>query len=62
MTIEIYRFQNADGIELDRTLYTIREARDFAKSHRLQIIAHTFEWADSEMIEDYTPVEAEDRE
>lgn len=51
---EIYSFEDRDGVESSFITYSISEAREFAARNRLRLIAHMYEWIDSELIEDYT--------
>jgi hypothetical protein len=55
MDIEVYTFEDADGAEQGYTTNDIAEAKRFARHHRLRLIANTFEWTDSELLEDNTP-------
>lgn len=54
MDITLYAFEDEAGNE-DGTFTTldINEARDYARRARCRIVAHTYEWADSEVLEDY---------
>lgn len=56
MTIEVYTFENADGDEWGFfTTQELEEARSYARENKLRLIANTFEWTDSELLEDHTP-------
>lgn len=59
-TIEVYAFEDADGNADTYTTQDIDEAREYAKKNRRRLIARTFEYSDSEMIEDYTEEEADE--
>lgn len=53
--VEVYTFEDAAGNEFGSyTTQDIREAREYARKYRLRIIARIFEYADSELVEDYT--------
>jgi len=51
--IERYLFEDADGVEVAWSTYDATEAREYAKEHGYAMIAHTYEWSDSELVEDY---------
>ena len=53
--IEVYAFEDANGVEQTWTTQSIEEAHAHARRYRYRIIAHVYEWADSEVVEDYTP-------
>jgi ribosomal protein L37AE/L43A len=55
MSIEVYAFEDVQGTQFgDWTTQDIAEARAYAAEHHLRIIAHVYEWAESEMAEDFT--------
>lgn len=56
MSIEVYGFESDTGVELSYRTLNITEARRFAQNCKLRLIAYTFEYADSELVEDYTGV------
>jgi len=63
MSVEIYTFEDADGNSFtDWETQDMGEARAFAQEHQLRLIANTYEWSDSEMIEDYTETEDDEDE
>ena len=59
-TITKYLCENRDGQELtdyfhaDNTLTEYEEAKAWAWEHRARVVAHEYEFSDSEMIDDYT--------
>jgi hypothetical protein len=56
MTIEVYCFEDADGNAVDYfTTQDIEGARRYAIQNGYAIIARTFEFSDSELVEDYRP-------
>lgn len=52
--VEVYTFENADGTEDGFTTTDAVEAREYAKANGLKWIANIYEWADSELVRDYT--------
>jgi hypothetical protein len=56
MTIEVYTFKDSNGNSTDSfTTQNIYEARQYAQANQYAIVALIFEYADSELIEDYRP-------
>jgi hypothetical protein len=56
MMIEVFCFEDADGNAVDYfTTRDIEEARRYAIANGYAIIARIFEYADSELVEDYRP-------
>lgn len=53
-SIEVYAFEDEAGAEQGFTTQDPDEARAFASKYHYRWIAHTYEWADSELVEDYT--------
>jgi hypothetical protein len=53
-TVEVYAFENAEGEEQTFTTTDAREAQDTARENGWRVIAHTYEWADSEVVWDFT--------
>lgn len=63
MRLEVYVFEDADGNEFGTfTTQNIEEAKQYARGNKLRIIARVFEYADSEMVEDYTEKDKEDED
>ena len=60
MKIEIYTFEDVNGKRRDHTTQDPTEARNYAKHHELKWIALTYEFTDSELVEDYTPEQEHD--
>lgn len=54
-TITLYTFEDAAGAPDSYSTQDYAEARDRAKRYSLRLIANDYEWADSELLEDYTP-------
>lgn len=55
MTIEVYAFEDREGNSVTEwTTQDIDEARAYAREHRCRLIARQFEYADSELVEDYS--------
>ena len=52
--ISLYGFEDADGTPDTFTTQDLAEARERAAKYGLRLIAHTYEWTESEMIEDHT--------
>lgn len=53
--VEIYSFEDEDGNEFGGfTTTDIDEAKKYARDNSLVIIANIFEYADSEIVADYT--------
>lgn len=53
-SISLYSFEDADGVEPSFTTQDFREAQRYARENNLKLIDNTFEWADSEVVEDNT--------
>lgn len=54
--ITVYAFETeGDRLAVDWTTMDVNEARLFARKHGYSLIARTYEYADSELIEDYRP-------
>lgn len=62
MKVEIYSFEAKDGSRQDFTTMDPDEARRFASDNHLIWIANIFEFADSELVEDYSEYEVENEE
>lgn len=58
MQIEVYTFEDANGTEQGFKTQDIEEARRYARTYHLRLIANTLEWADSELVEDNTQKES----
>lgn len=52
--VEVYGFEDADGTESGFTTRDIEEARRYARSNNLKLIAYIFEFAATELVEDNT--------
>lgn len=54
--ITVYAFETeGDQPASDFTTMSVTEAREYAKANGYSLIARTFEYTDSELIEDYRP-------
>lgn len=55
--IEVYAFEDAHGTEQTFTTQDPGQAREHARQHELRVIAHTYQWTDSEPVPawDFTP-------
>ena len=54
-TIEQYTFEDANGHEYGSfTTFNITEAREYAQANKVRLVANTYEFSDSELVEDYT--------
>lgn len=54
--ITVYAFEEGDDQSAtDWTTFSITEAREYAQEHGYSMIARTYEYADSELVEDYRP-------
>ena len=53
--IERYLFEDSDGNEIGWSTFDPTEAREYAQQHGYAMIAHTYEWSDSELVEDFRP-------
>ena len=60
MSITVYTFEDEEGIEVGVTSANWPEAQEYAKQSQLAAIANTYEWDDSELVEDYRPGHALD--
>lgn len=60
MNVELYSFEDAYGCEQVYTTFKIDDARQHAVKWGLKLIANTFEFSDSEVIEDHTEPDCED--
>lgn len=54
-SIELYTFENASGVEDSFTTHNPKEAEERAIKYGLRVIAQIYEWADSEVVWDFTP-------
>lgn len=53
-SIEVYAFEDADGNPDEFTTMDAREAKSYAIANNRKWIARQYEYADSELVEDYT--------
>lgn len=53
-TITVYSFENAAGPFGSFTTMDLDEAKEYARKGALKVIANEYEFADSELVEDYT--------
>lgn len=55
MSIEVYTFESADNTPFGSySTQNISDAREYARKAKLRLIANTYTFEDSELIEDYT--------
>lgn len=54
MTLTVYSFEDADGCESGYTTQDYADAKRYAAEYRLRVIANEFEWAESEVVDDFT--------
>lgn len=52
--MEIYVFEDTDGNECGSSTTDAGKARQYAQENGLRWIAYTYEFVDSELVEDYT--------
>lgn len=52
--MEVYTFENADGVSDNYSTQNPTEARERGERYGLRVIANIYEWADSEMVWDFT--------
>ena len=57
MKIEVYSFEDKEGLDQGFTTQDPEEAKEHAQKYSLKWIANIFEFADSELVEDYTSQE-----
>lgn len=55
--VHLYRFESADGAEGTYTTFNYLDARDHAIRYKLKLIEETYEYSDSELVEDFTESE-----
>jgi len=60
MDVEVYTFEDADGVESGWHTMDAQEARDYARERGLKWIANRFEFTDSELVEDNTRADADE--
>ncbi len=53
-SVEVYTFEDADGAPDSYTTYDPQEAKERAEKYGLKVIALSFEYADSELVWDFT--------
>lgn len=53
-TVTVYGFEDAEGTPDSFTTFDAIAARERAQQYRLKLIAYEYEYADSELIEDFT--------
>lgn len=58
MTIEKYAAENANGELIGSLEDDIDDARRTAREHGAMLVAYTFEFTDSELVEDYSRAKA----
>ena len=59
----VYSFLDEyDESASDWTTFSLSEAKQFAIEHEYKLVENTYEWADSEVIADYTVTEEEEEE
>jgi len=56
-TVTLYGFEDASGAEDTYTTFDYNEATVRARKYNLRLIAHEYQWEDSEVIADYTGVD-----
>lgn len=54
MDLTVYTFEDANGAADSWTTMEYDDAKRYAYQWNLRIIANTYEWSDSEPLEDYT--------
>lgn len=56
MEVIVYTFEDSDGNEVSGGFHTqnYADAKAYGLSGGYRVIANTFEWADSEMVDDFT--------
>lgn len=59
MTITLYTFKSASGEEHSYSTQDATEADVYARRSGTRLYANEYEWANAEMIEDYTQTESE---
>lgn len=55
--IQVYGFEDEDGVPDGYTTLDPNEARERAARYGLALIAHTYEWQDDEMLDDFRPAD-----
>jgi hypothetical protein len=63
MDIHLYTLEDKDGNEVicaGGEFDSFAEAKSAAQEHRARLIDNTYEWSDSEMVEDYTGTNDDD--
>lgn len=53
-TVTVYSFEDENGEPDDYTTQDYHEAYERAVCYGLKIIANTYEWSDSEVVDDFT--------
>ena len=54
--IEVYTFEDGEDEPVgDCSIYVYSEAKAYARKHGLAVIANTYEWTDSELVDDFRP-------
>lgn len=54
-TITVFTFEDERGVEDSFSTQNPIEARDRGRMYRKKVIAHEYEWSDSELAWDFTP-------
>jgi len=53
--IFVYTFEMSEGQDAGSwSTQDYQEAQDYARKHGLRVISNTYEWQDSELLDDYT--------
>lgn len=62
MTVTVYTFEDASGVEQCWTTMNATEAQEHAFQHGYKCIANEFEWSDSEVAWDFTDTGIDEEE
>lgn len=60
MDIAVYTFEDRDGNEQGWQTQDYHEAETWASKNAMRVIENTYEWADSELVDDFTGGEEEE--
>lgn len=52
--VEVYTFEDADGVEQTFTTQDAEEAKEYAREHGYRAVRNVYEFADSETLCDFT--------
>lgn len=59
---QVYTFEDEDGTPDEWDTMDYSEAKEYASQHKLAVIANTYVWEDSELVDDFRDSKPDDDE